>query len=703
MLKKLNEAFSKDERKLQEKINKLIADNSSLVFKAGAGSGKTYALIESLKYLIKNENATLQWHNQKIVVITFTNVAANEIKERLGNSQLVLVSTIHERLWNILTDYKSYLVEIHLEKLKDELVKLQYEIEKEEKFNNLEKVKQVEFIDVMKREENQEIFYENYSEKAAEARVAYKTIEFSFDIVEAKLLKSIGNFRKLVNNLYRKEKYKQTIENVKKKAPGYTEVNYNTRINHDRLDYMEISHDTLLQYGKSIINKYPLLKKIIINKFPYVFIDEYQDTSEEVVEIMQLLHEYAKKVKHHFWVGYYGDERQHIYSDGVGDNLLNYHSGLEVVSKRYNRRSFNEVINVINKVREDKQVQKTIYTDAEGGSVKFYVDENKKVEDFINKYKEEWNVSHENPIDCLVLTNATVAKYIGIDDLYSVMKESNLYKEGLGYQRLNEETLSKQFDRLGDVQKTLYNLFSIVHIVGKKHKTVNNILLNEAMKMNLTLKGLKRTIASLKKIKGDSLKEILESIEAEYGGSGVGSKFNELVEHIFLLDKKEEFSVDLYKSYILRNLGKIGDLEENSDEKQDDRLEKAIKTLDDLFSIKKEEFIKWYEYLIDSNEQSVRFHTYHGTKGLEFNNVIIIMENKFGGRTYFNHYFKNRSNVEKLAARELKTYKEVQNLLYVATSRAIRNLRILYLDDITEFSESVRDVFGEPIQLSENS
>lgn len=185
MLEKPNIEKLKDERKIQGKLNKFINDKRSFVFKAGAGSGKTHALIESLKYLIKKEKSTLQLHNQKIVVITYTNIATNEIKERLGNSQLVLVSTIHERLWDILSDYKSYLVEIHLEKLEEELDKLQSNIEEEEKFNKLKTAEKMDFMEVMQRKENKVIFYRYYSEKAARARVEYKNIRFSFDIEAA--------------------------------------------------------------------------------------------------------------------------------------------------------------------------------------------------------------------------------------------------------------------------------------------------------------------------------------------------------------------------------------------------------------------------------------------------------------------------------------------------------------------------------------
>lgn len=52
--------------------------------------------------------------------------------------------------------------------------------------------------------------------------------------------------------------------------------------------------------------------------FPYIFIDEYQDTSIEVVEIMAALDRHAGEMQRTFFAGYYGDQVQNIYDDGIG-------------------------------------------------------------------------------------------------------------------------------------------------------------------------------------------------------------------------------------------------------------------------------------------------------------------------------------------------------------------------------------------------
>ncbi|MGF1817749.1 UvrD-helicase domain-containing protein [Vibrio splendidus] len=100
------------ELQVQESINKHIDDFNSFRFNAGAGAGKTYALIETLKYVTINK-ITATKSPQKVACITYTNVAVNEIKSRLGNSDTVQVSTIHERLWEIIKRAQPQLLICH--------------------------------------------------------------------------------------------------------------------------------------------------------------------------------------------------------------------------------------------------------------------------------------------------------------------------------------------------------------------------------------------------------------------------------------------------------------------------------------------------------------------------------------------------------------------------------------------------------------
>ena len=96
-LKEIDPEKYEQEQKITQRLFELVDEGKSLVFDAGAGAGKTYALAESLRHVIRKYGKKLERHNQKIMCITYTNVAANNIKAKIGNSNLVIVSTIDRK------------------------------------------------------------------------------------------------------------------------------------------------------------------------------------------------------------------------------------------------------------------------------------------------------------------------------------------------------------------------------------------------------------------------------------------------------------------------------------------------------------------------------------------------------------------------------------------------------------------------------
>ncbi len=87
-LKNVDPAKRKQEEEIAKELFSYIDKKQSLVFNAGAGAGKTYALIESLRYVIKKYGQILEENNQQIMCITYTNVAAKHIKDQLGKLSL---------------------------------------------------------------------------------------------------------------------------------------------------------------------------------------------------------------------------------------------------------------------------------------------------------------------------------------------------------------------------------------------------------------------------------------------------------------------------------------------------------------------------------------------------------------------------------------------------------------------------------------
>ena len=127
------------EREIQDSIKRHIDDFNSFRFNAGAGAGKTYALIETLRY-VSSTKIPMCETPQNVVCVTYTNVAVDEIKNRLGNSEIIHVSTIHELLWSLIKRAKPQLVQCHREKIVEVLEKAKRDLNTSEKsqfFSNL--------------------------------------------------------------------------------------------------------------------------------------------------------------------------------------------------------------------------------------------------------------------------------------------------------------------------------------------------------------------------------------------------------------------------------------------------------------------------------------------------------------------------------------------------------------------------------------
>jgi DNA helicase-2/ATP-dependent DNA helicase PcrA len=662
---------------IQQEIFNSIDKNENIIFSSGAGSGKTYSLVESLKHIINKHGSRLKAHNQKITCITYTNVAVEEVKNRLGNSELVLVSTIHERIWELIKDYQKELVKIHQFKLNEEISLLNNRLAADSKFaayRNLDSTQKSVLAELMISQT--ELFYKSQDENAAKFREIFGSQLKDFP----NILKNYSDFKELIKIIYKINNYLSCLQHIDAKKEGYLKVKYNASYNSDRLHWMRISHDTLLEYGIKIIKSHIVLQQIIIDKHPYFLIDEYQDTEETVIEIMSILTQRSKEIYHPFFVGYFGDPAQNIYDRGIGKNINKVHPSLKTIIKPFNRRSTEEVVNIINAIRNDEIKQSSIYDDSKGGSVKFYAGENDKIEAFIKEYKSKWNISLQNKLHCFVLTNKSVAEYSGFSNIYDFFANTKKYK--IAYQQLNTELLSDNQVRLGEIPSLIYRILEFKYKLNVKNTPVQEVL-NQYIYSDMDIGLLRVFITSLKNIKGDTLHELLESITSIYS-STENIKYKALINQLFDFEGYPHKSVNSYLSEILYPNLKEEDIPESA------------KAIEDFLNINLIEFELWYKYILRENETDVVYHTYHGTKGLEFDNVVILMGNAFGrNKTYFKNYFMAVQNTAESNNQYYEEFEQTKNLLYVACSRAIKNLRILYLDEVTDFKGALSEIFIE--------
>lgn len=271
---------------------------------AGAGSGKTRSLINTLEYLDTQKGAYLMEHGKQVAVITYTNAACDEIERRLQYKSIFSVSTIHSFLWELIknfqTDIKKWLT-----------TSLQSDID-----------------DLMS--------------KQTKARGG----------AAAKREEKIEKKKKRLNNL-------QYV----------TRFTYNP--NGDNVGIDSLSHEEVVKIGSEFIATEETLQEILVGKYPFLLIDESQDTKKELVDALLCVY---KMHKEHWLMGMFGDTMQRIYTDGKA-NLENAipTEWIRPV-KVMNHRSAKRIVSLSNEIRkyvDDKKQQPR--SDANEGTIRLFI------------------------------------------------------------------------------------------------------------------------------------------------------------------------------------------------------------------------------------------------------------------------------------------------------------------------------------------
>lgn len=691
-----------EEIQIQHQLNDCVNAFQSFRFNAGAGAGKTYALIETIKHVVTNKLLELEKKSQNVICITYTNVAVREIKDRLGRSEIVLVSTIHDRLWSLIKPYQHELVKLHLDKVKHELQQLSLDFSGTSnksfaKYNALSDDKKAEFKDFAIK--NQRIYFLNRDANAAPFKAAYKDVMDKPDFFDD-LISGTQNFKETVKRIYKIERYQKCIIDIE--SNKHPKVEYDSGFNSDRLEYMKFSHDTLLEYAYKLFERYPMLQRIVIDKYPYFFIDEYQDTDEKVIKIVKKLYDAAKNLRKKWLVGYFGDTAQNIYDDGVGLGIKTIHPEVTEVYKKFNRRSHKQIIHAINAIRNDEIVQKPIFEQRDGGRVEFYfstdnADKKYICENFLAKYRNDLlndGSLTTNPIHCLVLTNKLVADPSQFSDIHRVVSDSNVY-----YKDLNTKLLSSDLEKLHPTLLLLYRITKLRKIVSDEHSAYSDAL--GRIKGNTSFSDVHGFFEKLKLIKSSTLGEFVSVLSKEIGCIKRENNLRmNLLKNLSVNLNESEYDQDL-ETYTFSKVKELM-LKPGSSSSESNTESKEVNT---LLEIGLDQWHRWANFIDRENTgEDIIYHTYHGTKGEEYENVAVIMEHNFGrsweGKDKIKNYFLKVESFKKKTTEPEKQdvldtdFESSKNLLYVACSRAMKNLRILYIDDIKDIRTGIESIFG---------
>ena len=249
-----------------------IANNKHLI-NAPAGSGKTTNIRTRLKSICLKEPKS------KILCITYTNRAADELKKDLDSAN-VTVSTIHSYINDLISPFYPLkeALDLYWEIFKE---KIEARIKNEERDEHIEQSNQ------------------HYIEKHGDLNV---------DLVR---------------------------ENLRELSYGETPFT--------SLYSGKLSHDDLIMFANKLIKKYPVLLRKISDKYNYIFIDEYQDTSAYILDIF-----YDAVVnKENIQLYLLGDRMQQIYRNYDGsfeEKLREFDTSQRLV---VNHRSIGKIISWI--------------------------------------------------------------------------------------------------------------------------------------------------------------------------------------------------------------------------------------------------------------------------------------------------------------------------------------------------------------------
>ena len=168
----------REEISIEQLIFQCVDSFNSFRFNAGAGAGKTYALVETIRHILRKKRDSLRSNKQQVICITYTNVAVKEIRERLGLSDIVITSTIHEYLWGLIKLYQKELIEIHQDRLELEIQSISSDLSdilnsKYMKYASLDEQSQLELESFVL--ENKDVFYQNRDARAADFKIAYSS------------------------------------------------------------------------------------------------------------------------------------------------------------------------------------------------------------------------------------------------------------------------------------------------------------------------------------------------------------------------------------------------------------------------------------------------------------------------------------------------------------------------------------------------
>ena len=614
----------------------LYLDGPSLVI-AGAGSGKTRVLTYKIAYLL--EQGMQPWN---ILALTFTNKAANEMKERIGRQ----VGEERARgLWM-------------------------------GTFHSI-------FARILRRESEAIGFSSNFTiYDAADSKSLIKGIirEMQLDEKQYKPSTVLSHISAAKNRLVSPAAYMRDSQLQKADQAGripQTGEVYKRYMNRCRqADAMDF--DDILVYTYQLFAQHPDILQKYEEHFHFVLVDEYQDTNYAQHAIVWQLTQHTRRVC------VVGDDAQSIYSfRGANiDNILTFqklYEGARLFKLEQNYRSTQTIVEAANSlIRHNRgQIQKDVYSKKERGQLIHVYNFFSDIEEAAGVARKILNLNNYDHIAILYRTNAqsrTFEEAFRKQSIpYRVYGGLSFYqrkeiKDMIAYFRLavnpnDEEALKRviNYPARGIGQTTVQK---VLDAASAANVSVWQVLSNPAFYALDINRGTFSKLESFVQLIDSFVQKVNDINAAELGR---------------MIAKESGVETEIFRGREPEDISRQENLQELLDGMQqfvDDRQEQEGEGHDLMTHYLQEvSLISDLDESDDDSDEKLSLMTVHSAKGLEFRVVFVVgMEENL---------FPNQ-----MASGSIREMEEERRLFYVALTRAEEQCYLTHAQNRYRFGKS---------------
>lgn len=423
---------------------------------------------------------------------------------------------------------------------------------------------------------------------------------------------------------------------------------------------VSIHHDDVLALTVALMEN-AKFRRILTNKYPFILIDEYQDTNAAWVNAITTLF-LGREGSPLF--GFFGDHWQKIYGDGCGKIE---HPSLTSIGKKANFRSVSTVVDCLNRMRPN--LPQFVVDPNELGSVHIFHTNNwighrltgshwsgdlpsghadRAFQFVLDRLREDgWDLSPDSA-KILMLTHRSLASKQGYPSIPKVF-------------RYNESFTKKEHPHIAffaDALEPACNAF-----LSRKYGEMFRAFGSKVPAI--------RSHAD-KREWYDAMNELI--------GLRENGTVGDLVGHLLSTRRPTVPDAVERREHELRNF----------DPDEHDEMPRALKELRKLHAVRYKEIVALCHYLSGHSP----FETKHGVKGAEFENVLIVVGR--GWNWYnFNEMLEFASNEVHIPANKRAFFERNRNLFYVTCSRPKRRLAILFTQQLSVTAvKTVTNWFG---------